>query len=98
MTNPLSLTIDRLAQNRDTRAASAADRAREAAQTNADALGTFSAGTRVLDLLTGHEGVIEPGAAHLATSSRLVFVRLDRGDAVLRPPSDLLKRPTPPTV
>jgi hypothetical protein len=70
----------------------------EAQQNDAFARGTFPAGVRVLDLVSGLEGVVGARTPTLTPPSGLVTVQLDRGDLILRPASQLLPRPTPPTV
>ena len=97
MTDPHTTTVDRLRQFREATTSSAADRLAEAHQRDAAARGTLPAGARVLDLVSGGEGVVSPALPALSLSSPLIGVRLDRGDLIVRAPSQLLVRPTPPT-
>ena len=97
MTDPHTTTVDRLRQFRDATASSAADRLAEAQQHDAAARGTLPAGSRVLDMVSGCEGVVSPALPALSASSSLIGVRLDRGDLITRSASQLMPRPTPPT-
>lgn len=96
MTDTPTTIVDRLTQHRDGTTTATADRLRVAAQRDADRRGTFPAGTRVLDRVTGLEGVVNPMPTASSSASVLVPVRLDRGDLVLRPTVQLMWRPTPP--
>jgi hypothetical protein len=98
MSDAHTTTVDRLRQFSTARRSTALDRLAEAQQTDARARGTLPAGTRVLDLVSGAEGVVTAPLPTLSSPAGLVGVRLDRGDIVTRPASQLLVRPTPPTV
>lgn len=91
-------TVDRLRQFSTARTSLAVDRLAEAQRNDARTRGTFPADARVLDLVTGHEGVVLEQAASFATPGVRVLVQLDHGDVVARLASELLARPTPPTV
>ena len=98
MSDDHTTTVDRLRQFRDAKTYQAIDRIQEAQRSDAAARGTFPAGVRVLDLVSGQEGVVLDPARTVTPVSTLVTVRLDRGDLVIRPPAQLLARPTPPSV
>lgn len=76
----------------------ALDRRKAAQQNDATARGTFLAGTRVLDLVTGLEGVVVERTFANSGPFGMVPIRLDRGDTINRYRAQLLVRPTPPTV
>lgn len=98
MSDAHTTTVDRLRLFETTRRSDQMDRIDEAKKTDAAARGTLPAGTRVLDLVTGLEGVVIQSPAVTPTPSRLVAIRLDRGDAFVRRPDQLMPRPTPPSV
>jgi hypothetical protein len=96
--DPHATTQERWRQIRDERRSNAVDRLGEAQQNASFTSGTLSAGTRVLDLATGIEGVIDRILSPAAPRPELVIVRLDNRAIVERQRVDLLQRPTPPTV
>lgn len=98
MSDEHTTTVDRLRQFETQRTTDAMNRAEEARKTDAVERGTFLAGSRVLDVITGLEGVVLPRGFTVSPASKLVAVRLDRGDMVIRPPQNLMPRPTPPSV
>jgi hypothetical protein len=75
----------------------ALDRIVEARRKDADAGGPLFAGTRVLDLTSGIDGVVLERTASERTSRDAVPVRLETGDVVERFARQLLARPTPPS-
>jgi hypothetical protein len=97
MNDDHATTVDRLRLFETTRRANAMDRLDDAQQKDAAARGTFVAGSRVLDLVTGREGTVTRLPSPSATASRLVSVRMDSGVDVIRRPDQLYPRPTPPT-
>ena len=98
MTDPHTITVDRLKQFGAARYEDALDRMLAARVKDAEQRGTFLAGARVLDLTSGVEGVIVDRTAANAVPFGMVPVRLDRGDVVARFARDLMARPTPPSV
>ncbi len=96
MSDDHTTTVERLRQFGEARTSTALDRRTEAQQKDADARGTFSAGARVLDLVSGQEGVIMAPLPALMNQRALLGVRLDMGGIVMRSTSQLLWRPTPP--
>jgi hypothetical protein len=53
-------------------------------------------GQRVQDLRGGREGTVSDVTAADATGSVLVWVRFADGSLIVRPPRDLIARPSPP--
>lgn len=54
------------------------------------------AGDRVMDVLGGLEGTVESVGTPSGSGSVLVYIRLDNGSLLVRPPFNLMRRPTPP--
>lgn len=98
MSDEHTTTVDRLRQFRDETTSSAMDRMLDAQKKDAETRGTLLAGSRVLDRVTGLDGVVLTRTAATPTPYGAFPVRLDRGDTVWRFPRDLFARPTPPTV
>lgn len=96
MTDPHVTTVDRLNQFGTQQRERAADRLQSAQETDAAQRGTLLAGRRVLDLVTGLDGVILDRTAATPTPFGAFPVRLDTGDVVTRFGKELLARPTPP--
>lgn len=96
MSDDHTTTVDRLRQFRDAHTDAAVDRLLDAQKTDAETRGTLAAGQRVLDRVTGLDGVILDRTAATPTPFGAFPVRLDRGDVVVRFPKDLFARPTPP--
>lgn len=61
-----------------------------------ESVGTFVAGDRVFDAITGREGVVTSATGFGAAPFGTVELRLDTGERVTRKPGDLVSRPTPP--
>lgn len=89
-------TVDRLRQFREGVTSDAMDRLLDAQKKDADARGTLLAGSRVLDRITGLDGVILVRTAATPTPYGAFPVKLDNGVVVERFPRDLFARPTPP--
>lgn len=96
MSDSLTPTLQRLRENSTARKEALTTRLDTAAQQDATARGTLPAGTRVFDTVLGRNGVVESPVPSAAKTSSVVFVRLDTGGLVARPPEKLIVRPTPP--
>jgi hypothetical protein len=96
MADELIQNAERLRQNRATRAANFSATAGSVEGTRAGAAGTFVAGAKVFDTVSGLDGVVE--GAPLLAGSRVVDVqiRLSNGERVMRRPELLIVRPVPP--
>lgn len=96
MTDDLDQLRERVRQNRE----SLSDELRQPApkgSTPADPVrSTPVAGDRVLDRITGREGIVEPSSGIHAVKGTLIPVRFSNGHLVLRPAEELVVRPTPP--
>jgi hypothetical protein len=97
MSGDHTTTVDRLRLFETTRRADAMDRSNEAEKNDAAARGTFPAGSRVLDLVTGRDGVVVDPNVKNGSVPRFVSIRLDSGELYVRRPDQLYPRPTPPT-
>ena len=97
MTDADPTTVQRLRELRETQTSTALEHRAQVQGTDAAAKGTFSVGARVLDRVSGQEGVIVSPLPVLGKAAGLIEIRLDRGDLIIRPASQLLWRPTPPT-
>lgn len=89
-------TVDRLTQFGTQRRDLAAERMQQAKDSVTTDRGTLLAERRVLDLVTGIDGVILGRTAATPTPFGAFPVRLDTGDVVTRFPKELFARPTPP--
>lgn len=96
MSDDHTTTVDRLRQFRDSVTGSAADRIAEAAKSDAETRGTLLPGRRVLDRITGLDGVVLSRTAATPTPFGAFTIELDNGDVLWRFPRDLFARPTPP--
>jgi len=96
MTDDLDQLRERVRQNRE---ALSDNLSREASSTPPRADGTPRTpepGDRVLDRITGQEGVIEYGAPGNTDGADVFAVRLPGGGLLLRPLAQLLLRPARP--
>lgn len=97
MTNAeLRRAMMRLDDAKATRAAEVAAAARPPVSA-AQRLGApFAVGDRVQDIRGGKEGTVVDVGPSDRTGAVLLDVRFDDGSFAVRPPSDLIARPTPP--
>jgi hypothetical protein len=89
--------LERVRQLNTARARDLAESARRGTPLSLVSAGTVRAGTRVFDLVSGHEGVTENGVLQYVSNAPLISVRLTSGALILRPPADLVVRPDLPT-
>lgn len=96
MNDDLAQLRERTRQNR---AALSDELARDEAKTTTAAAAvtrTPVAGDRVLDLVSGQEGIVEMADGIMQINGPAVAVRLPSGGVLIRPRSQLVVRPTPP--
>lgn len=98
MSDTLDRTLERVRQNNTARLEAQSTTAPSSAFAARLGGGQILAGDRVFDPLSGQHGVVEASTSAGPNNSTLVSVRLDRGDLVIRPPAQLVLRPTPPKV
>lgn len=96
MSDDLDQLRERVRQNR---AALSDELGEPATKTTSDGVGVMRtpvAGDRVLDRITGQEGILELSGNVRTDGGVLFAVRLPGGGVLLRPAEQLVLRPTPP--
>ena len=96
MNGDLERVLDRVRQNRTAQAEASRDAATSTPFIARIGGRMFLAGDRVFDTVSGQSGIVEASSASAPTDSALITVRLERGGVVIRPPAQLVLRPTPP--
>lgn len=90
------MALERIRQGGETRAAEIADRVNPPASTSTRLGAAFAPGDRVFDTVTGQLGTFVY-VTPIGTGFQANYViNLDAGDQVVRRPTQLIKRPTPP--
>lgn len=96
MSGELDHIRERLVQARNTRAADLSARVGSRAPDDAAASGTFLAGDRVFDTVSGLEGIVLATPPLSAGPSGIVAFKADDGRIFSRNAAQLYLRPTPP--